>query len=42
MIDRAVLDPEGKADELDLPYIQQYKEFLYNEAPEADWEERVI
>ena len=42
MIDKAFLDPEGKPDEIDLPFIQKYKEFLYEEEPEAEYEDLVI
>ena len=42
MIDRANLHPDGEADANDLPYIQAYKKFIYEEEPEADNENLVI
>ena len=42
MIDRANLAPDGRPEPEDLPYIQLYKEFLYKETPEADYEDDVI
>ena len=42
MIDRANLDPDGQADPNDLPYIQEYKKFLYEEEPEGEYEDLVI
>lgn len=42
MIDRANLNPDGQADENDLPYIQAYKKFIYEEEPEAEYENLVI
>ena len=42
MIDNANLNPDGKADENELPYIQAYKKFIYEEEPEAEYENLVI
>jgi predicted transcriptional regulator len=42
MIDKANLAPDGRAEPEDIPYIQLYKEFLYKDTPEADYEDDKI
>ena len=42
MIDKAFLDPGYQPEEQDLPFIQTYKEWLYEEAPEGEYEDIAI